>query len=362
MSRDGRNFTSDNVTGVAPAIIEAILAANRGRVRSYGDDPITARLAALAATVFETELAIFPVATGTAANALALATLVPPYGSVIAYDLAHIVTDECGAPEFFSGGAKLLGLPAAHGTIRPEQLAPLLATTVAAGVHAAQPAAISLTQATECGTLYSPAAIAEIAGVAKRHGLRMHMDGARLANAIARLGCSPAEATWKAGIDVLSLGATKNGALAAEAVVFFDRDLAQGFAERRKRAGHLFSKQRFVSAQLEAYFTDGLWLANATHANRLADRLGAGLAALPGVSLTHAVEANEIFAVLPDRMIDGLVADGFAFYRWPAEGGQGIRLVTAFDSDDEDVDAFLATAGRHAEAASPGPGRARKAG
>ena len=188
------------------------------------------------------------------------------------------------------------------------------------------------------------------------------MDGARLANAIARLGCSPAEATWKAGIDVLSLGATKNGALAAEAVVFFDRDLAQGFAERRKRGGHLFSKQRFVSAQLEAYFTDGLWLANATHANRLADRLGAGLAALPGVSLTHAVEANEIFAVLPDRMIDGLVADGFAFYRWPAEGGQGIRLVTAFDSDDEDVDAFLATAGRHAEAASPGPGRARKAG
>src|SRR5262249_24593434 len=168
MSRDGRNFTSDNVTGVAPAIIEAILAANRGRLRSYGDDPITARLTQLAAAVFETELAIFPVVTGTAANALALATLVPSYGSVIAYELAHIVTDECGAPEFFSGGAKLLGLPAAHGTIRPEQLGPLLATAAAAGVHAAQPAAISLTQATEGGTLYPPAAVARNAGGPKR--------------------------------------------------------------------------------------------------------------------------------------------------------------------------------------------------
>jgi threonine aldolase len=356
MSRDGRNFTSDNVTGVSPAIMAALVRANEGRVPSYGADPWTAELEARARAVFETEdLAIFPVATGTAANALALAPLVQPYRALLAHESAHIMTDECGAPEFYSGGAKLIGLPGAGGKLRPEPVGATIATAAEAGVHGAQPVAVSLTQATEAGTLYRLEEVAAIAELAGAHGLRLHMDGARLANAIAALGCSPAEATWKVGVDALSLGATKNGAMAAEAVVFFDRRLAAGFAERRKRAGHLFSKQRFLSVQLLAYLEDGLWLANAAHANRLAGRLGAGLARLPGVRLAHLVEANEVFAVLPDAAIEALLAEGFLFDRSPAEGGgTAIRLVTAFSSDEEDIDAFLAAAARHSEAATAG--------
>jgi threonine aldolase len=356
MSRDGTNFTSDNVTGVSPAILAALVGANEGRVPSYGADPLTAALEARARAVFETdELVLFPVATGTAANALALAALVPPYRALLCHESAHIMTDECGAPEFYSGGAKLIGLPGAGGKLRPERIAAAIAAAAEGGVHGAQPVAVSLTQATEAGTLYRPEEVAAIAELAGTHGLRLHMDGARIANAVASLGCSPAEATWKAGVDVLSLGATKNGAMAAEAVVFFDRRLADGFAERRKRAGHLFSKQRFLSAQLLAYLEDGLWLANAAHANRLAGRLGAGLARLPGCRLAHPVEANEVFAVLPDAAIEALLAQGFRFYRWPAEGGgTAIRLVTAFSSDDADIDAFLAAAARHTEAVAAG--------
>lgn len=347
MSLTGRNFGSDNVTPAAPEIIAAIAAANTGAVHSYGDDPYTQRLRDIASEVFETELAIYPVTTGTAANALALATLVPPFGAIYGHESAHIVTDECGAPEFYAGGAKVIGLRTSDGKLAPAQLLAPLQFAKDMGVHHVRPAALSLTQSTEWGTVYTPGEVKALAEAARTHGLAVHMDGSRLANAIAHLGCSPAEITWKAGVDVLCLGATKNGAMAAEAVVFFDRTRATEFESRRKRGGHLWSKMRFLSAQLVAYLEDGLWLRNAHHANRMASRLGAGLAALPGVRLVQKAQANELFVEMPGRLIDALLADGFEFYRWPApEGvtGSVVRLVTSFCMTEQDVDTFLAAA------------------
>jgi threonine aldolase len=335
------NFASDNVTGASPEIIAAIAAANHGPAMPYGADEITRRLEQRFAEVFEHEVAVFPVATGTAANTLALACLTPVYGAVYCHEEAHIATDECGAPEFFTGGAKLVTCPGEHGKLTPEILAPRI---VGAGVvHNVQPAAISITQETEAGTVYRPAEIAALSALARQHALALHMDGARFANAVAGLGCAPADLTWRAGVDALSFGATKNGALAAEAVLFFDPKRAESFGYRRKRAGHLLSKQRFVAAQLEAYLTDDLWLRNARHANAMAARLGSGLAALPGARLLHPVEGNEVFVEFGDRAIERLAAAGFGFYRW----GEApiIRLVTAFDTASEAVESFLRVAG-----------------
>ena len=293
------NFCSDNVAGAAPEILAALAAANRGAAMPYGADAVTARLQRKVAEIFETEVAVFPVATGSAANSLALSVMAPPYGAIYCHEAAHINVDECGAPEFFTGGAKLVDLAGADGKLHAGDLAAALAGAGAGIVHHVQPAAISLTQASECGTVYSPHELHEIADLARANGLKLHLDGARFANAVAGLGCSPADLTWRAGVDALSLGATKNGALAAEAVVFFDRALAAAFGYRRKRAGHLFSKMRFLSAQLEAYLSDDLWLRNARHANRLADRLAQGLAGLPGARLVYPVQANEVFVALP---------------------------------------------------------------
>jgi len=334
------NFCSDNVAGIAPEILAALAAANRGAASAYGADEATARLERRLAEIFEHEVAVFPVATGTAANALALATAVPPWGVVYCHAEAHIVVDECGAPEFFSGGARMAGLAAPHGKISAAQLAPLLPGGKGI-VHHMQPAAVSLTQATEAGTVYRPDEIAASGELARRHGLVFHVDGARFANALVGLAARPAEITWKAGIDILSFGATKNGAAAAEAVIFFDKARAADFEFRRKRGGHLFSKMRFLSVQLEAYLTDDLWLRNARHANAMASQLATGLAALPGIRLRHPVEANEIFVELPELLIEHLLGKGFQFYRWD---GPCIRLVTAFDTEPSSVDAFLAAA------------------
>jgi threonine aldolase len=336
------NFSSDNVAGIAPEILAAIAAANAGTAPAYGDDAVTRRLAAAFAEVFEHEVTVFPVATGTAANALALACVTPVWGAIYCHEASHVQTDECGAPEFFAGGAKLLALPGADAKLAPAAIEAAL--TERGFVHHVQPAAISISQTTEAGTLYRPAEIEALGALARRHGLALHMDGARFANAVAALGCSPAEITWRAGVDVLSLGATKNGALAAEAVVFFDAAKAEGFAYRRKRGGHLFSKMRFLSAQLEAYLADGLWLRHAAHANRMAALLAAGLAAQPGVRLRHPAEANEVFIELPERVIAALGAAGFGFYRWGGAGSACLRLVTAFDTRQRDVEAFIATA------------------
>jgi len=334
------NFASDNVSGVAPEIIAAIDAANRGPAMPYGADEITRRLEQRFADVFEHEVAVFPVPTGTAANSLALASLSPPWGAIYCHEEAHIATDECGAPEFFTGGAKLITCPGEHGKLTPEVLSERIAG--AGVVHNVQPAVVSVAQETEAGTVYRPEEIASLSAVARRHGLALHMDGARFANAVVSLGCPPAAVTWRAGVDVLSFGATKNGAMAAEAVVFFDPAKAAELGFRRKRSGHLLSKQRFVSVQLEAYLSADLWLRNARHANAMAAKLGAGLGALPGARLVHPIDANEIFVALPEAAIDRLAAAGFGFYRWG--DAPVLRLVTAFDTDPAAVDAFVRVA------------------
>jgi threonine aldolase len=344
-----RNFTSDNVTPACPAIMEAVEAANAGLAPSYGGDALTRRLQGLASTLFETETLVFPVTTGTAANALALSQIAPPYGSVYCHEAAHIVTDECGAPELFTGGARMVGLPSADGRIDPLRLAAAIRFGDEMGVHHVKPAAVSLTQATEWGTVYDTPSVAALAAIAREHGMRVHMDGARFANALVHLGCSPAEATWKSGVDVLSLGATKNGALCAEAVVFFKPSLALDFDRRRKRGGQLWSKMRFLSAQLIAYLEHDLWLVNARQANAMAQRLAGGFAGIPGARLLQPVQANEAFVALPERTVAALEQAGFGFYRWPLallEDAVAIRLVTSYATQPGDVDALLTAAAR----------------
>ena len=287
---------------------------------------------------------MFPVVTGTAANALALAVLAPPWGTVFCHEHAHVEEDECGAPEFYTGGAKVVPLAGACGRIAPETLEAAVGRFRVGFEHHPQPAAVSLTQATEWGTVYQAEEIAAIAEVAGRHDLALHMDGARFANAVAHLGCAPADVTWRAGVDVLCFGATKNGAMAAEAVVFFQPDQAAEFRYRRKRGGHLISKMRYLSAQLEAYLADDLWLRNATHANAMASRLGAGLEAVPGARLVCPVQGNEVFVQLLSEVADGLLDQGYFFHPWRQAGENGYRLVTAFDTDPADVDRLIAAA------------------
>jgi len=337
------NFCSDNVVGANAEILAALVEAAKGDVASYGHDIYTARLEQKLAEIFETKLAVFPVATGTAANALSLAALAPPWGAVYAHQDAHILVDECGAPEFYTAGAKLMGLSGTHGKITADTVATALIHSDKDNIHHNQPAAVSLSQATECGTVYTPAEIGAIDEVARSHGLPLHMDGARFANALVKLKCSPAEATWKSGVDILSFGGTKNGALMAEAIVVFRLDLAETLAYRRKRAGHLVSKQRFISAQMCAYLDNDLWLNNARHANEQAARLAKGLASISGLQLLYPVEANEVFVNLPTAVRATLESAGFKFYPWgpqTVEGG-AIRLVTSFCTDGKSVDSFI---------------------
>ncbi|MDH3519835.1 MAG: beta-eliminating lyase-related protein [Myxococcales bacterium] len=343
------DLRSDNEAPAAPEIMAAIERANRGPAAAYGQDAISARTRDLFCDLFETDVAVFPVLTGTAANALCIAQIAPPFGSVFCHPHAHLNTDECGAPEFFSAGAKLMGVAGEHARIDPGALREAIEGTDDLDVHQCKSAGLSLSQSTELGTVYPVAQLAQLSALAHDAGLRVHMDGARLANAIASAGCSPAEMTWRAGIDMLSFGATKNGALAAEAILVFDRDLADGLERRRKRAGHLLSKMRYVAAQLEAYVADGLWLRLAQRANRAAGALAAGLARVPGVEIPHPVEANEIFARMPRALAEGLAKEGVAFLRWP--GAPDLyRLVAAWCTSDAAVARVLACAERVARA------------
>jgi threonine aldolase len=326
------NFISDNTAAIAPEILQAIAAANQGAAHAYGEDPWTQELDGLFSDFFATKVRVFPVVTGTAANALALATLTPCYGAILTHADAHVVRDECGAPEFMSGGARLLTVAARGGKISPEAVIDAIAANPPS-VHAMQPAVVSITQATEFGTCYTPGEIASLSAAAHAHGLSVHMDGARIANAIAFLGCSPADITWRAGVDVLSFGATKNGAMAAEAIVFLRSELARDLEQRRKRAGHLLSKMRFVSAQLAAYIRTGIWLRNAQRANALAQRIAA--AAAPW--LMHPVEANELFLSLGTGRSAALRAMGFEFYDWGAAGSGEARFVVSWDQSESDV-------------------------
>jgi threonine aldolase len=331
----GLRFFSDNTGTASPEILAAVAQANRGLARPYGDDDWTLRLDQALSGFFGTQVRAFAVATGTAANSLALATLSPPYGAIFAHHESHIACDECGAPGFFSGGAQLALLPGEHGRLEPATFSAALAARPV-DVHGVQPAALSLTQATEVGTVYGAAQIARLCELAHGRGLRVHMDGARLANALTFLDCPPADITWRAGVDVLSFGATKNGALAAEAVVFFDRALVRDFELRRKRAGHLLSKSRYVAAQLLAYVESGLWKRNAERTNRLAQRIGRAA----GAALLHPVEANEVFVKLGAERRQGLRDAGFEFYDWGAEGAGEARFVVSWDQPEADVPAL----------------------
>ncbi|GAA6619401.1 threonine aldolase family protein [Scytonema sp. NUACC26] len=335
------NFCSDNVVGASPEIMAALVECNYGVAMPYGNDDRSLYLNNLFSELFETEVLVFPVATGTAANALALSVMSTPYGAIYCHHESHINCDECGAPEFFTGGAKLITLQGEHGKINTKDLADAIARAGIGIVHHVQPAAVSLSQATEAGTTYSIQEVAQIAKVAHSHELPLHMDGARFANAVATLECTPADITWRAGVDVLSFGATKNGALAAEAVVFFNRKLAHTFSYRRKRSGHLFSKMQFLSVQLEAYVKNKLWLKNATHANQMAKNLAEKLTQLPRITLCHPVEINEIFVQMPEQVIINLLADGFQFYRWYDEDSTTVRLVTAFNTEEKDIAALV---------------------
>ncbi|HUU34284.1 MAG TPA: low specificity L-threonine aldolase [Vicinamibacterales bacterium] len=348
------NFGSDNVHGVDEAILDAIRAANTGTARAYGYDEWTAETEQRFRDVFECDLAAYLVVTGTAANSLALTACCPPYGAVVCHAEAHITTDECGAPELFTGGAKLMGVRGPACKLTPAGVVGLFAT-LGRGEHEQRPSVLSLSNATELGTLYTPSEVTALGALARERRMHLHMDGARFANAVARLGCTPAELTWQAGVDVLSFGATKNGAMGVEAVVFFDKRLAEDFIYLRKRTGQLVSKNRFLAAQMLAYLDDDRWLRNARHANAMADRLAAGFQALPGVRLPLPIEANAVFAILPQALHDHLQRQGARYLVWPGDGpgtetvGEGhvfIRLMTSFRTSAGDVDALIAAAAR----------------
>ena len=331
------NFASDNAYGVLPEVLTAIAAADRGTALAYGNDAHTKGLKARFSELFERDVAVFPVFTGTAANALALACLTPPYGAVLCHKDSHIMTSECGAPEFFSG-AKLIGMDGADGKFAPHAMKEALGA-LDGSVHSVQPKTVSISQATELGTVYSIAEIGAISALAHERGLKVHMDGARFANAMAHLKKTPAEATWKCGVDVLSFGATKAGALAAEAVVFFDPKDASEFEYRRKRGGHLASKMRFVSAQLEALLEKDLWLASGMRSNAVAMRLAESLKKIPGVEIAAPVDTNMVFVELAVEKAQKMRAGGALFHDWfpPKDGKVVVRLATAFATPEQDV-------------------------
>ena len=345
------DFASDNSSGASDRVLAALVAAHAGAAMPYGADPLTAAAEKAVQEVFERDCAVFLVPTGTAANALALAAVTPPHGAIFCHEEAHIANDECGAPEFYSAGAKLVGLTGAQGRISLESLRSTLARFPRGLVKQVQPSALSITQATECGTLYSLDELDAVCAAAHGAGVRVHMDGARFANAVARLGCSPARLSWGAGVDVLSFGATKNGTFCCEAVIFFDHALAQDFAFRRKRGGHTLSKGRFLGAQMSAYLEGGHWLDLAHHANAMADRLAQGLATCPGVRLPWPCEANEVFAILPRAADSALKAAGALYYHWgnrgltvsqaPQADEVFVRLVPSFATKSQEVDRFL---------------------
>ena len=296
------NFGSDNQAGACDAVMNAVAAANAGNAHGYGSDVWSERATAMLRQIFQRDLEAFFVLTGTAANSLSLSCLAQPWELILCHNHAHIVNDEATAPEFFTGGARLIGISGADGKLEPRHLEEYFATAGKEYPHHCRAAALSVTQASEDGLVYTPAEIGALSAIAKREGLKIHMDGARFANAIAALKCSPAEISWQAGVDVLCFGATKNGALAAEAVLFFDKALAEQFVYRRKRAGHLLSKSRYIGAQFEAWLKDKHWIEMAAHANACTTRLAKELTSVPGVRITWPAQANETFVVLKKKL------------------------------------------------------------
>ncbi len=337
-------FASDNGSAASPEVMNALMRANTGYARGYGADEIMARVTARLREIFEApEAIVHLVATGTAANSIALATLArQPWNGIFCHHHAHIAEDECGAPEFYAHGSKLILVEGAHGKMTPETLTTTLAATQQGGVHGVQRGPLSITNVTEAGTVYTPAEVAALTACAKGYGLTSHLDGARFANALAATGASPAEMTWKAGIDAVSFGGTKNGCLGVEAVILFDPSLDWEVQLRRKRGGHLFSKNRFLAAQMEGYLEDDLWLTRAAHANAMGARLAEGLARYNDVTQWHPVQANMMFPEWNAGRHERLTAAGATYYHFPAPAGrEAARLVASWSTQPEDVDAFL---------------------
>ena len=333
-------FASDNVTSACPEVMEAVIKANDGISGSYGDDIWSDSLQKKLSDIFEIEVVVFPAVTGTASNALALSALTPVFGKIYCHELSHINTDECGAPELFTGGAKLIPMRSHNGRIDAHELSQIIRGT--GNVHVPQPAVVSITQSCETGTIYPLKEINAISKTAHEHGLSVHMDGARFANGLVSLGVSPAEMTWKSGIDVLTLGGTKNGCIAAEAVIFFKPELVGDFPFLHKRSGQLLSKMRFISSQLDAYISDDVWLRNARHANNMAKILSDGLDSFSNINLAYPTESNEVFAHLPRDVIDYLNNVGYDINEEELDG-KAVRFVTAWNSELKDIKSLLKT-------------------
>jgi threonine aldolase len=337
------NFLSDTTAPAHPDLIAALATANDGFAPSYGADLVSARVKARLQELFETDLEVLFVTAGTASNALALSTLAAPDSLILCHDEAHIQRDERGAPEFFTGGAKLLPLPGAHAKIAPDALRRALAEWPDDFVHATPPQVLSISQLNESGGAYALDELDALTRLAKEAGLKIHMDGARFSNALASLGCTPAEMSWKRGVDALCLGATKNGALAAEAVILFPSVMERFpmLQARQKRAGHMLPKMRYVAAQFDTWLTGGLWLDLARAANASGQRLAAGLAALPGCELAHPCDGNEVFVRLTPEVTNRLQAAGAGFYAWP-DGSA--RFVASWCTTDDEIEAVLSAA------------------
>lgn len=342
------NFASDNTSPVSPLVMQAILNANEAPMPAYGQDPITKHARQRFMEIFGRDVDVFFTATGTAANCLALTTMAPPFGAIYCHREAHINTDECGAPEAATSGAKLIGLSGEQGKLTPDILKVQIEKDLSMRPHSPQPAAISLSQCTESGTVYQKNEIEAICKLARHYNLSVHMDGARFANALVATGESPASLTWCAGVDVLSLGGTKNGAMAAEAVVFFNRNLAKSADYTQKRQGQLFSKMRYFSCQFLALFEEDLWLKNALHANHMATRLMEILQRCEGVSLLYPVEANEIFVHMPDSLTKHLRDRGVLFYDWGIPGDRHYRFVCSAHTHVVDLQELETLCKKHA--------------
>ena len=333
-----RQFASDNYAGIAPEAWKAMMEANQGHAPAYGDDAWTARAADLVREIFETDCEVFFAFNGTAANSLALASLCQSYHSILCHEISHIETDECGAPEFFSNGTKLLVLPGEGGKLNPAEVEH--AVRRRSDVHYPKPRALSVTQSTEIGTVYTPDEIGRLGETARLLGLNFHMDGARFGNALAHLKVAPKDVTWRCGVDVLCFGGTKMGMAMGETIIFFRKELAKEFEYRCKQAGQLSSKMRFLAAPWVGMLQEGAWLRHAAQANRCATRLAEGLKAMPGADLQAPTEANAVFASFPDGVNEMLRAKGWRFYTFIGSGG--VRLMCAWDTTEQDVDALLA--------------------
>ena len=333
-----RHFASDNYAGICPEAWAALEEANQGHAPGYGDDAWTQKATDLIREIFETHCEVYFVFNGTAANSLALSSMCHSYHSILCHENAHIEADECGAPEFFSNGTKVLLMPGANGKVEPASIERMVKKRT--DIHYPKPRAVSLTQSTELGTVYTPDELKAIWAKSKSLGLKIHMDGARFANAVAALGVSPKEVTWQAGVDVLCFGGTKNGIHVGEAVVFFDRELAREFDYRCKQGGQLASKMRFISAPWVGMLKDGVWLRHAAHANKMAEYLETKLRPFPQVNFLFPRQANAVFVELPRPIIDGLHAKGWKFYTFIGQGG--CRLMCAWDTTPSDVDQFVA--------------------